>query len=335
MPITVRHEPSAASTGAVAYGAGRREKTERLVREQRAQANVDRQFKFQKQEAENNRASRENMSRMAHEQKLDIMGKQLDYAKQQSEFDQEMRHETMEYKYTAQQKAEQSQLQNSLHQIDMAEEIRPEEKAMMKRQVQARLAGFNKVPQPKEESQWPEGQNAGQIWNDPSTGKVLTRNKDGDLKELGQDPKIPTMKDVAGITNEAYKNLTTKNEDGTTTTPDPSQVASYVKSVIDAQRLHTPGPSGSSGADENAAMDNLSGEEAGSGGRASGASRFDGMDSEVELPKKPMTMSQAKAGVTSSDKGTRMQAMDELREAARNGDEKALKALKDVYLKSF
>jgi len=136
-----------------------------------------------------------------HDFRLDMQASEQDFRREMLEKRFGLEAGQFEFRLTAQQRADQERYQNALYEIEGDDSFSDEEKIEARRRVSAKLAGIKPLPMRKEDTGRPEGQNIGDVWPDPETGILITRQPDGTVKKVADNPNVPTFKDY----NSAYE----------------------------------------------------------------------------------------------------------------------------------
>jgi len=147
--------------------------------------------------------------------------------------------EGFENRLTAKQKMEDDRLAEAEAAIMSDESFSEAEKQEAIRRIRARRAGIQPLPQRKETPKWGEGKGIGDVWTDDKSGTIFTRDKEGQVKKLGDSG--PSFADIAKTREMAYKYLTKKTEDGTETPPTRDEVDAEVERVLGTTRARGAG----------------------------------------------------------------------------------------------
>jgi len=139
---------------------------------------------------------------------------QSDLGRQAAVSDSMLHDASYEFKLTADQKAQQDQLVNAEAALEMNDDFTPEYKAIGKQAIWEKRAGIKPIPRLKDPSPYPEGQGPGQIWQDKSTGNMITRDPKTGMPKKVADGGMPTHKDVADYYRQARESLTKEVSDG-------------------------------------------------------------------------------------------------------------------------
>jgi hypothetical protein len=116
----------------------------------------------------------------------------------------------------------------------------PEDLAEFKQQVIGKQAGITTpLPKLKKRSQWPEGQDIGQTWTSDDGRFQLGRDKDGKVYKIGETNALPTLKDIAGLYENAVKALTKTDAKGNNVAPDPAEVEAWVDNAVQMHQKYT------------------------------------------------------------------------------------------------
>lgn len=148
------------------------------------------------------------------------------------------------HKATLRERGRRDELTNQLESAREAHEdgfLNDEQFEHAQRQIQGKLRGLEDFAdfEEEEEPEHPEGQAPGQVW-EHANGAVMTRDQDGDVRQLAPPPKPeesltspPSAEDIAKWQAEAIKNLTTINlNDGETVRPTSGEVKEYIREQI-------------------------------------------------------------------------------------------------------
>jgi len=201
MPINVQYNAPASQTGTLALKGGirrgawdrnveleRRRAQQRQLNERKRQFNTT--IRYRGEQAEANRQANADSATQAQEARTKAVELGSTLGRQDAEFEQRLEQENIDYGYTAKQEAEFQQLTAALDHIEKSEDYRPEEKLELRRQMQEKMLGFKKQPSLKS-SKHPKGKDVGDIWTSDDGGLVLTRNKDGEIKKIGESKTGP------------------------------------------------------------------------------------------------------------------------------------------------
>lgn len=111
---------------------------------------------------------------------------------QQIEDEQGFQQDMYEYRFTAEQKADDAKYRSMLHQLEKSEDYSPEEKYEYRRKIMNAMAGIDIIPARKDPSPWAPGQGPGEMWYNEEYGGWVTRDTKGNQKPMespGIDPK--------------------------------------------------------------------------------------------------------------------------------------------------
>jgi len=243
MAIEVKHSGSPGATLAASYGAG--QSTARIQPAMQAVQAMEARRTLEDQQA-HHRDMQEDNQAFSKEMETTRFGHQADLMDLQSRLGKS----DFEWRLTAQQKADQERYQNAMYEIDRSDDMDPEMRAEARRRVLAKFAGIQPLPTVKEPSPYPEGQGIGQSWVNPTTGKIETRQADGNVK-MADNPNMPTFKDITSMYQDISSSLTKIDpQSGKETSPNPEEIMSRMKEMIKMRQelmQHILGSSGGGG----------------------------------------------------------------------------------------
>lgn len=232
MPITVKHSGNAAPQLVGAYGAGMgkrwaddgRAALARIAQEEEAQrqrefaaAEAQRSRDYQASEAEKARKFSDQQTDESRQDAWDRLNTQRDWSTQDqqrsrdwalsdqesldkrnrsmAEFEQGLRRSDIEFTHTQQQREEFNKLSKAYDDAVKSGDYTPDELKEIKRRIVAKQAGIEPLPSLKKPSPWPAGQDIGETWKSEDGNFLMTRDKDGNVKKLGETNANPTRQD--------------------------------------------------------------------------------------------------------------------------------------------
>lgn len=239
MPITVKHDAPVAPLADIAYLSGKKtgnrqrdvQDRDYLLKRQRLdqqQQQFDKRLEFRNEDREDQQEAI--LERMR-------TGAELD--QQAAQFKNELKKENIDYAYTSKQKAAFQKLseQEAVLQSDPESlGFRPEEVPAALAQIRRKMLGITEAPQASLHDKQPTVADQFEAETVTKDGIVYGRDKDGQLKKLGESNEYLTNRDLRDMYETAYEMLTveTADSDGNKTIkhPSPEETRAKVKEML-------------------------------------------------------------------------------------------------------
>jgi hypothetical protein len=158
-----------------------------------------------------------------------------------------------DFVYSDKQREEYNQLTDAYDEAVASGEFSQDELAELKARTIQKQDAIQPQRRLKKRSRFDPGQDIGDVWRTDS-GTLLTRDEKGNIKKLEDPKKVPTVKDITSLYQQAYNTL----DKGDGTAIDRSAVKDFVK---DALKLHQEIVNETSGSDVRVTEELIAGED--------------------------------------------------------------------------
>jgi hypothetical protein len=210
MGILIKHSGNPSATAVAAFGAGQGKRRQQVQDDQlrmiqregeatissnRAVANREDVQDFQSEQTDLARQAAVESQATAFQNTRENMRLNADLQGEMADEAQARRRDDFEWEYTETQRRQVAQMEEGWQQAVDSGEYTNEELGEIRNQIDAKQIGIKPIKRLKKKSPFPTGQGIGEVWNSPDGGIMFTRDKDGNVKKIGETHKNPTWKD--------------------------------------------------------------------------------------------------------------------------------------------